>query len=168
MERFGFSYPAGYQIRFAHHLSAATWLPVEKAQLRVFIVCLGQGRFPRSVGMNTIPRDQFPDETSQAICHSREREAAGGWNASFCQLFYDYRSLDCKYPQDRIYGFLGLIAAARELGTRLPSQSGQGLHICCPDDDRANIVPGYLELCKRTERPARIISGPLSICLQPG
>ena len=70
----------------------------------------------RAFGMSVYPRDQIPDETYQRICHFREKRAAGGWDTSLYQPLYDYRHLDCKWPQDRIYGFLGLTPAARDLG----------------------------------------------------
>jgi hypothetical protein len=72
--------------------------------------------FTKSFGMSVNPRNQFQDKTYQTICHFREKWAVGGWNASVYQLLYDYRHLDCKWPQDRIYGFLGLSPAAKDLG----------------------------------------------------
>ncbi|KFG84121.1 hypothetical protein MANI_000736 [Metarhizium anisopliae] len=72
--------------------------------------------FMTCFGMRVDPVDEFSDETYQSICHFRERWAAGRWNVSVYQLLYDYRNLRCKWPQDRIYGFLSLTPVARDLG----------------------------------------------------
>ncbi|EPE29819.1 WW [Glarea lozoyensis ATCC 20868] len=72
--------------------------------------------FPKCFGLKVNPWDLFCDETYQKICHFRHEWESGGRNASLYQLLYDYRHLDCKMPQDRIYGFLGLAPMAKDLG----------------------------------------------------
>jgi len=78
------------------------------------------------------PRHIFADNTYQTISRSREKWATSGWDVSLYQLLYDFRHLDCKRPEDRIYGFLGLALVTKDMGMRQtipcgPTRSINGL-----------------------------------------
>ena len=58
------------------------------------------------------PEMLVEDQTYRLISRFRDIWAKKRWNVSIFELMYEFRRLDCTDPRDRIFGFLGLAAAA--------------------------------------------------------
>jgi len=58
------------------------------------------------------PEVLVEDQTYRLISRFRDIWSKKRWNVSIFELMYEFRRLDCTDPRDRIFGFLGLAAAA--------------------------------------------------------